>query len=149
MNKEKIYVIGLIAILLMANAAAAVTSFTVNTYDGTLNLQFNGNRNSKWINPSGVPEGIAWGNVTNTGTTTQTFKISVDNTVTGITLSVNNVDSMVGKKSITTWPGPWPGSSNVPAGGVVNMYVRANFTNVADNTYTNNLIVGNATGAGS
>lgn len=147
MKKEKIYALSLIVILLMVNTATAITGFTVDAV--TPNLQFNGNRNSKWINASGVPEGTAWGNITNTGDTVQTFKVSIDTIITGITLLVNNVDSVTGRKQITAYPGTWPGSSNVPAGGSVKMYMRANFTNVVDNTYTNNLIVGNATGAGS
>lgn len=144
MKKEKIYVLGLIVILLMVNTANAIivpdTTFVVDVV--TLNLQFNGTRDAKWVNASGVPEGTAWGNATNTGTVKQTFKVSINTVITGITLFVNNIDSVTGRKQIIAYPGAWPGSSNVPVGGSVKMYMRANFTNVADNAYTNNLVVG-------
>lgn len=142
MKKEKIYILGLIVMLLMVNTAeAAITTWTLDTYNGITTLQFNGTRDAKWINASGVPVGIAWGNATNTGDVKQTFKVSIDTVITGITLFVNNVNSVTGRKQITAYPGAWPGSSNVLPNGSVKMYMRANFTNVADNTYTNNLNV--------
>lgn len=142
MEKERICILGsCIIIFLMVNAAVAqITTFTVSTV--TPDLTFSGNREAKWVNATGVPAGTAWGNITNTGDVSQTFKITVDMTFTGIELLFNNIDSSVGKTVVGTTPVAWQGSSNVPASGTVDMYVRANFSAV-DSSYTQGLAVSN------
>lgn len=112
---------------------AGQTTFTVQTYTGTLNMAFNGSKNQKLINSTGVPSNTAWGNVTNTGDAAQTFQGFVDpyNSPT-IELFVNNQTGTTGGIKLTSLLQSLPGGvavSNVAPNNKFNIYVWANFTN--------------------
>lgn len=111
---------------------AGLTTFTVQTYTGTASMGFSGSKNSKMINSTGVPAGIAWGNVTNTGDGAQTFQGFVDPVTLNIDLVVNNQSSTTGSKILNGVAQPLPGGvavSNVAPNNKFDIYVWANFTN--------------------
>ncbi len=122
-----------------------ITTNTLFSYTQTIPnpMTFNAKKNDQMVAPEGTGGGAnAWGTITNSGDE-NTFIARLDqNNPTGFVLLISHNQNMSENIAVSTSPQSPPHWTNVPNGGIVNLYARANFNNAPNGNVVRTLKVG-------